>query len=293
MQVKRVLCPLDFSAGSRRAMRWAVRLTSALDAELVLFHAWQIPVMSAESAFAPALVADVVEAAEDGLAAELAEARAQGATKVSPRLVSGPAWNMIVEEVVSGGFDLVVMGKHGRTGLQRFVLGSVAEKVVRHASCPVLTIPPDSDPRPFASILVPIDFSDSSRNAMESAACLVERDGQGITLLHVIELPVNYHGEPKIEGLMEMLDKRGTELLDQWAAELRTKVDVTVTARSRIGRPASEVLAVLEELPEFDLVVTGSQGRTGLSRALLGSVAEKIVRHAPCPVLVARRRGAT
>ncbi len=291
MQVKKVLCPLDFSAGSKRAMRWAVRLTSELGAELVLFHAWQIPVMSAESAFAPTLVADLVEAAEECLGAELAEARAQGAAHVSTRLVSGPAWSMIVDEVASGGFDLVVMGKHGRTGLQRFVLGSVAEKVVRHAGCPVLTIPPESEPKSFASILVPIDFSESARRAMEMAAALVQRGGAGITLLHVIELPVDYHGEPKIDGLMEMLDKRGAESLDQWAAELRAKTPVTVTTRSRIGRPASEVLAVLEEASAFDLVVTGSQGRTGLSRALLGSVAEKIVRHAPCPVLVARRGG--
>lgn len=269
-------------------MRWAVRLSSELGAEVVLLHAWQLPMMPSGFAFAPAVVADVVQAAREDLEAELSDASAEGAAKVSAKLVSGPAWNMIVDEVVAGGFDLVVMGKHGRTGLQRFVLGSVAEKVVRHASCSVLTIPPDSEPTAFASILVPIDFSASSRDAMESAAGLVERGGQGITLLHVIELPVNYHGEPKIEGLMEMLDKRGTELLDQWAAELRAKGAVTVTARSRIGRPASEVLAVLEELPGFDLVITGSQGRTGLTRALLGSVAEKIVRHAPCPVLVAR-----
>ncbi|NVB81166.1 MAG: universal stress protein [Kofleriaceae bacterium] len=286
--MKKILCPVDFSAGSKQALRWAVRLATEADAELVVFHAWQTPAVAAEYAFAATMTAQLQEAAVQALAADLEAARSLGASRASSRLVNGPAWSMIVDEVAAGGFDIVVMGKHGRTGLKRFLIGSVAENVVRRASCPVLVVPTEREPTSFAKVLVPVDFSACSHAAMDAVPALVQPGGEGITLLHVIDLPVNYHGEPKIEGLMEAVDKRGTETLERWAGELRAKVSVPVTPRSRIGRAATESLAVLDELPAFDLVVVGSHGRTGLARALIGSVAEKIVRLAPCAVLVVR-----
>lgn len=291
MTVKKILCPVDFSAGSKQALHWAVRLANEADAELVVFHAWQTPPVAAEYAFAATMTAQLQEAAVEALAADLETARSLGASRASSKLVNGPAWSMIVDELAAGGFDLVVMGKHGRTGLKRLLIGSVAEKVVRHAACAVLVVPTEGAPVPFAKVLVPVDFSACSHAAMEAVTALAQPGGEGITLLHVIDLPVNYHGEPKIEGLMEAVDKRGTETLERWAGELRTKVQVPVKPRSRIGRAATEILAVLDEKPAFDLVVIGSHGRTGLARALIGSVAEKTVRLAPCPVLVVRCHG--
>jgi nucleotide-binding universal stress UspA family protein len=88
----------------------------------------------------------------------------------------------------------------------------------------------------------------------------------------------------------ELLDRRSAELLDQWASQLRGKISVPVTTTARIGWPGAEILAALDRDSTVDLVVMGSHGRTGIKRVLLGSVAEKIVRHARCPVLVARRR---
>jgi nucleotide-binding universal stress UspA family protein len=79
-------------------------------------------------------------------------------------------------------------------------------------------------------------------------------------------------------------------MLSHWATDLEAKVEVPINTRSRVGNPGAQALAMLDDDPSFDLVVTGTHGRTGLKRALLGSVAERIVRHAPCPVLVARRR---
>jgi len=145
---------------------------------------------------------------------------------------------------------------------------------------------------PFGHVLCPIDFSETSRGAVEFAAELAAPGGAGITLLHVVELPVSYAGEPPLAGFVGDLDKHAAQLLEQWAAELRAKVTVPVATRSRIGSPGGQTLAVLDDDPTFDLVVMGSHGRTGLRRVLLGSVAEKVVRHAGCPVLVARPRSA-
>jgi nucleotide-binding universal stress UspA family protein len=150
----------------------------------------------------------------------------------------------------------------------------------------VLTIRPQSHPLPFSHVLCPVDLSRPSHAAMSLAAELAQPGGAGITLLHVLEAPVSFGGELKPDFHRE-LDARAAALLDRWTAELKTKVDAPVTQLTRLGRPGAQVLAVLEHDPTFDLVAMGSHGYTGAARLLLGSVAEKVVRHARCPVLVA------
>jgi nucleotide-binding universal stress UspA family protein len=139
-------------------------------------------------------------------------------------------------------------------------------------------------------VLCPIDFSESSRHAAELAAKLVPSGGPGITLLHVIEPPIDYDRRLSQVDFLRDLDRRTGKHLGEWVAELGTAAASPVSQLCRVGRPGAEILKALDEDPAFDLVVTGSHGRTGLARVFLGSVAEKIVRHAKCPVLVARSR---
>ena len=189
-------------------------------------------------------------------------------------------------------FDLCVIGTRGRTGLARILLGSVAEQVVRHAPCSVLAVHPDGEPEPFRNVLVPTDFSESAGYALELAGSLVEPDGHDSTLLHVIEVPVAYGGEMPVAGLEHELNQRATKWLDATAKAVQARTSARVETHYRIGYPGAQTLHLLERDPTFDLVVMGSHGRTGIKRALLGSVAEKIVRHAGRPVLIARRRAA-
>jgi nucleotide-binding universal stress UspA family protein len=287
--MNRVLCPVDFSAGSDRAMRVAIRIANERDAELILFHAWHAPATTGDYTFPNRSVMEIADVARAALEDELRRATELGARKVATKLTNGPAWSMIVEALQEPSFELAVMGTEGLTGSRNFLLGSVAERVVRHAPRPVLTIRPDGELAPFANALVPVDFSASSHDAMALAAEMITRDGLGITLLYVVEASPFERAELLVPGVGEVLDKRAAEMLDAWAAELRPKVAVPVNTRLAIGRPGPEVLAILDEDRSFDLVVTGSHGRTGIRRVLLGSVAEKIVRHAPCAVLVARR----
>lgn len=292
MPFKKILCPIDFSPGSQQAMRVAVRLANDAEGDLVILHAWYVPPLAfaGEHTFAPHVLQLMSDDVQRGLDDALREAIALGAKHATTTLVTGLPWSEIVGLVERQAFDLVVMGTQGRTGLARVLLGSVAEKVVRHAPCPVLAVRPDGAPKPFTHVLCPIDFSESARHAVDLAAELVRPGGAGITLLHVIEAPVAYSGEPSIADFARDLDRRSAEQLDTWAAKLKSKVSVPVTTRSRIGYPGAQTLAALDADPSVDLVVMGSHGRTGVKRALLGSVAEKIVRHAACPVLVARKR---
>jgi len=293
MKLAKILCPVDFSSGAQHAMLTAIRIANASDAELVLVNVWHPPTMmyAGEATFPAEIIQSMLDDEKRGLAAAVQKAKDLDARRVTSRFLTGVPWHQVVETLrTDTAFDLVVMGTHGRSGIARFLLGSVAEKVVRHAPCSVLTVHEHDKPDAFRSVLCPIDFSESSQRAVDLATEFVEPGGTGITLLHVLELPVTYSGEPSVSGFVDSLDKRAAKHLEAFASRLKATVAVPVITRSRIGSPGGQTLALLEEQPGFDLVVVGSHGRTGLSRAFLGSVAEKIVRYAQCPVLVARQR---
>jgi nucleotide-binding universal stress UspA family protein len=290
MAFTKILCPVDFSPGSQQAMRTAVRIANEHDAELVLLHAWHVPAATSagDYAYASDIVQTMSEDAQHALENAVGEARKLGARRVTSKMLSGPPWQQIVEAAQrETSLGLIVIGTHGRTGLSRVLMGSVAELVVRHAPCPVLTIRPANEPTPYTHVLCPVDLSKPAREAMNLAAELVKPGSTDITLLHVLELPVSYSGDLLIPDFHRDLDARSAELLDRWTAELKTKVSAPVMQMTRIGRPGAQILAHLEQDRTFDLVVMGSHGHTGIERMLLGSVAEKVVRHARCPVLVA------
>jgi nucleotide-binding universal stress UspA family protein len=292
MGVTKILCPTDFSAGSQQALRVAARMATEANAELVVVHAWYIPpsAFAGEYVFPPHVIQQMVDDSQRGLDEAVSQATKYGAKHVTGELLTGLPWAEIVSQLENQAFDLCVIGTHGRTGLSRIFLGSVAEKVVRHSPCSVLAVRPDGESKPFSHVLVPTDFSDSARHALELSAHLVDATGT-ITLLHVIELPVAYSGEVPVADFGRELDKRAATALDAEAARLKSMTTATVRVRSRIGYPGAQTLAVLDDDRSVDLVVMGSHGRTGIKRVLLGSVAEKVVRHAGCPVLVARKRG--
>jgi nucleotide-binding universal stress UspA family protein len=295
MAFTKIMCPVDFSPGSQQAMRTAVRLANEHDAELVLVHSWYIPPATFAGDYVYA--ADIVQAmsndAQHALEKAVGEARKIGARRVTSKMLNGLPWQQIVDAAQGEpGLGLIVIGTHGRTGLSRVLMGSVAELVVRHAPCPVLTVRPGNEPAPYTHVLCPIDLSKPAREAMNVAAELVKPGGAGITLLHVLELPVSYTGDLAIPDFHRELDARSAALLDRWTAELKANVSVPVMQRTRIGRPGAQILAFLDDDRTFDLVVMGSHGHIGLERMLLGSVAEKVVRHARCPVLVAHSRSA-
>ncbi|HEX8114857.1 MAG TPA: universal stress protein [Kofleriaceae bacterium] len=142
MGFRKIVCPIDFSACSREALRVAVELARDGAATLVLAHVWEPPKWFAgEVMVAPEVIQDVIDAEEAELERWKADAKQLGAGEVDARFLTGVAWDAIVELAKDDRtIDLVVMGTHGRTGLKHVLLGSVAEKVVRHAPCAVLVV---------------------------------------------------------------------------------------------------------------------------------------------------------
>ena len=142
MGFTKIVCPVDFSACSREALRIATELAQDWSAALVVAHVWEPPRWSTgEVMIAPEVIQDMIDAEKAELENWKATAKQLGAREVGTRFLSGVAWDAILALLKDDpAIDLVVMGIHGRTGLKHVLLGSVAEKVVRYAPCSVLIV---------------------------------------------------------------------------------------------------------------------------------------------------------
>jgi nucleotide-binding universal stress UspA family protein len=197
--------------------------------------------------------------------------------------------------------DLIVMGTHGRSGLERFMLGSITEKVLRHAGCPVLTVPPrvaDAVPFPpviFKRIVCAVDFSDCSMRALDYAMSLAQEANAQLTVLHVVEpLPdILTDGSETALGRPELIHEMAAAAETEGRARLEKAVPDPVRSFCQVetvqtvGKPYQEILK-LAAAQASDLIVIGVHGRSAADLVLFGSTAQHVVRQAACPVLTLR-----
>ncbi len=290
--IGKILCPVDYSAPSQAALRLAARLAAANGSELVVAHAFHYPAVAAanETPLPDVSINLVREDEKRGLEAAVHEARQLGATKVTSEFLEGSPWHELVDLGAAQHADLIVIGTHGRTGLKRLVIGSVAEKVARHALSSVLVVRNNPDGPRFDHVLCPIDLSEDSSQMVERAEQLAQPNGIGIDLLHAIQLPLAASGDPMLVDHIAELDARATAQLERYGDEVRGRKRIGVRTEVLTGNPSELILAKAEADRSIDLIAVGSHGRTGLKRLVMGSVAENLVRHAPCSVLVVRGR---
>lgn len=279
-----IVHPTDFSESSSHALQLAAALAREHGVRLVMLHAAETPAASAEGAKRHRQLLDERIAS---LQARRPDLTVQG------QVVEGHAVESILKATAELPGDLIVMGSHGRTGLGRVLLGSVAERVARSAPCPVLIVkgPHSLTPSPRASsaepaespvtnasystIIVPTDFSERSRAALEVATALAAK-GTRVIVLYVAG-PVHIASE----GYFEALEERLREFTI-------TKPGVEVDYVLGEGDPAEEIIHAARQADD-PMIVMPSHGRTGLDRLFMGSVAEKVLRGASCPVLILRR----
>ncbi len=208
-----------------------------------------------------------------------------GRTVEATRVFSSAEYPILayVDEIEA---DLVVMGTHGRSGFGRAILGSTAEAVLRRASCPVLTVGSGAVVRDVGPVLVPVAFESGSDTALETAAAFADAWASRLVALHVVEpfdLPMPYMMTlAALDRTADVAAARST--LERWA-EAHASGDVTT--RVVEGYVAPNITGLAEET-DAQLIVQASHGRRGVGRWLLGSVAEAVVRTAPCPVLTLR-----
>jgi nucleotide-binding universal stress UspA family protein len=193
--------------------------------------------------------------------------------------------------------DLVVLGTHGHSGFERWILGSVTEKVLRKAVCPVLTVPPPVGDAPrdplqmFKRILCAIDFSDVSLKGLEYALALAEEADAELLLMHVIEGlpdPPDWQQPPGpavVEYLRLSKENAVTRLREALPHDARTLCQPQIVLTT--GRPHREILRIAQER-DAHLIVLGVHGNRPVDRLFFGSTTNHVVRAAPCPVLTVR-----
>lgn len=296
--IRSILCPFDGSEFARRALRHAVALGRWYKAGITLLYVdmgqtleasiaggeWIPPAGPNERKRIVAWLADTAESA-----------RASGVS-ADVRVVEGRPTREIVKLAAELPADLVVMGTHGRSGFDRLVLGSVTEKVLRHAPCPVLTVSRRTVPTyrsgrpPFESIICPIDFSPSSLRALEYALSLAQEAYGHLTILHSLE-PIPEEEDPGLRQFdqaryhaeMEKIVRRRLEgILPAGVGDWCKPENVVCRGK------AYQAILEAAEHRDADVIVIGIQGRNPIDLALFGSTTQHVVRAARCPVLAIR-----
>jgi nucleotide-binding universal stress UspA family protein len=274
----RILTPTDFSPSAESAMRSAEYLCRRVRARLDLLHVIQLPAPSylGRLGLDRDLRQTWIAGAREQLA-ELAREFAGSELEVETILREGKPWSEILDVARERGADLICLGNSGHSALERLLLGSTAENVVRRSDVPVLIV----RERPLTDIrrvLVPVDFDPGTKVAIRFA--LAKFPAAEISALHVVAPlpPADPVVGPLVPNLAAIREKiRG--LLDRLGAR-----EVTESVRL-MADPAAAVLEAARQT-DVDLLVLTTHGRRGVKRAMLGSVAEKVVRHADRPVLV-------
>ena len=298
VEIGKILCPTDFSNFSERALDHALPLAKWYGAEVSVLHVIPKVLMPPEAYpyLSEPLTPDprARERALDELGRFAHRARDMG-VPIEVRLEEGEAVDEILKVAQKLPAQLVVMGTHGRRGFERLVLGSVAEKVLRKATCPVMTVtlgPEEAETSHdalFKRILCPIDFSTCSTKALEYALSLAKEADAQLTLLHVLEAQLEEAGEMAAFALNEYRDflkRNALERLQQAVPE-EARAWCRPECLVASGRSYRQILNVAKE-QDADLIVMGVQGRNAVDLALFGSTTHHVVRDARCPVLTIR-----
>lgn len=277
LHARNILYPTDLSENGEHAFGLAVQLASALGATL---HALYVAVPEFDALNDRDLEEKLLPAAPP---AHIPIVRAvQGGESASA---------MIIKYAEEHNIDLIVMGTHGRTGLGRLFAGSVAETVVRGADCPVLTVPQRAPSSTIGHIVAAVDFSDHSETTLRHAAAFAKALDTRLTVVHVLQdiaLPSVYG--PEVAPIVTpSLQRRSEEALRELVQRV-IRDNIPVDSQILLGYPAMEILRYAEQ-KDVGLIVVASHGLSGIEHFLIGSVTEKVVRKACCPVLTVRPAG--
>lgn len=297
VEFKRILCPVDLSELSVRTLAYAGAIASRYDAHLTALHVVpSFTPMDVRTGLEP--VSLVYPVAQDEVLEQLRQtvaAAGLGEGTVALMAETGEAAATVVDQALATRADLLVMGTHGRSGFDRFLLGSVAEKVLRKAPCPVLTVPPHAPATPpsevaLRTILCPVDFSAAALEAFGFALDLARRSDASVVLVHAIEFLAE-------EEPLETAHFNVPEFRSYLLTDARQRLESLVSGEPRLNRGVRTVVVVgrahhgilhIAAAEGADLIVMGAQGRGGAALALFGSTTQQVVRGATCPVLTVR-----
>jgi nucleotide-binding universal stress UspA family protein len=277
----KILVCTDGSPDSEGAITAALNLAKTTGSSVflleVLFYLAGYELQAPDTLAPPMVNMELMQAqeaaAKERLEAWKAEAAGEGVL-LTPRVRTGSsAYEGILEEAGETQPDLIIMGRHGYTGLTRLLMGSVTARVIGHSSCHVLVVPREV-PLSFKRLLVASDGSEFSKAAWTEALSLAKTMGSDLVGVSVAasdrDIPV---ATKVVRGLEEAAREQG----------------ITLDTMIPMGRPEEGVVKAAD-FKGASLIIVGSHGRTGLKRLLMGSVAERVIGDAKCPVLVVKKK---
>jgi nucleotide-binding universal stress UspA family protein len=298
-KIEKILVPLDFSPASVEALDYAVLVAKQFRAAIDLLHVY--PPDEASAPGAAHLLLQSAEAVER-LNEELTSIHRKHVPTFRPEnchIRSGRPYEEIVRLAREIHADLIVLSTRGHSGLKHLLLGSTAERVVRSAQCPVLVArkrkkksKAPSEAFALRTVLVPTDFSQCSLAGTEYAAFLARKLNATVRLFHAMYPYTNYvfvdRAGVRLSGLAEAVEETARQ--EMHALKQMDFLRGLIVEADLLPGPAVDEICAAAGSPDVDLIVTSTHGRTGLKHALIGSVAEQVVRYAERPVLVVPSR---
>ena len=289
---KSILAATDFSEYSKTALNICLGVYRCMKTKLYVLHTIEkipqdyrhLPSGTALADMKRKLEVDAIEKIKAMIPEDIVE---KG--DIIPIVRFGKPFLEIIQVAKENSVDLLVIGTHGRAGVDRVILGSVAERIVRKAPCPVMVIKGRKFTG-FKRIIVPIDFSDCSRKALEYAIATAGAHKSRLTILHVyeesfIEPYVNAaNSEEEAGEIMKEIERVNETKYDEF---LKT-IDLRSVEYDKLlikGIPETEIVETAAE-QQADLVVMGTHGRAGLKHILIGSTAEEVVRTVHCDIII-------
>jgi nucleotide-binding universal stress UspA family protein len=284
-----ILVPVDDTDRSKAAAQRAISIARGTGARICLLHALSFPASAIEAGIRDELV-DEFRESETHRFSEFCDALDGHGVEISKSFVERDPVEAIDELARECRTPLIVMGTHSRRGLDRLILGSIAEQTLQNARGGALLVvreDVEAASQPIRSILFATDFSESAQQAEAMLVSWARLYGAEVEVFHsiretaVLFAPYAVVGSSDFEGEMyDAAKQRMRRVLERLKAQ-------GIFAKSKIvyGRPEEEILR-RAETTNADLIAIGTRGYSGLNRFLLGSVAQRVLRHAPCSVLV-------
>jgi nucleotide-binding universal stress UspA family protein len=307
IEIRRILCPVDFSDFSKRSVAHGLAVARRYGSTVTVLHVIPPIPPIAYAAGVPPLESTVLTDEErEELKAKLlrfAEPERPSGVSVEAVVREGETVPEILAEAASMDADLLALGTHGRSGFERVLLGSVTEKLLRKARCPVLTVPlSDEEPAPgapeiFKRVLCPVDFSECSTAALKYALSIAQENDAELVVLYVVPSDfVPLPGQPKGEALDQTIsvadffikrEQHARRMLNDAVPEA-ARTYCSVDTLMAHGKPSTEILRLAGER-RSDVIVIGVRGRGAADLAFFGSTTQQVVRQAACPVLTIRQ----
>ena len=291
----KIVVPLDGSPFAEHILSHLPRLATPANTEMVLIQvleAWRYALGSTDFSM-PSLLTQLQESAATYLDQLRQPLEGQGYT-VSTQVVMGEAAQSILDAAETEAADLIAMTTHGRAGFVRWALGSVAERVLQRSVCPVLLVrePISAADGSLQQILTPLDGSAFAEQALPDAQVLAQANGASLLLIQALQQPsagnqrLLFDSEADANALFARWRAAAEAYLMGIAANLKAK-GIACTYRVVWGDPDQAILDTIED-EKIDLIVMTTHGRTGMQRWFYGSVANRVMRGASCPLLLVR-----